>query len=323
MVIKLNTPWTIDLYNRIPNSGGVINFKGIDYKFEINNEADTCDAWIVWGGLNDSIDKLIAVCSSENIFFITDERFDGRKYNTSFLAQFNYVITGRADINHKGVINSHELNTWLLNKSFHDVCNIKFIEKSKSISVVSSDLTWLPGHKKRFAFVNRMIGHFKDRLDVYGRGFNEISDKWDALYPYKYSIAIENNSLNGYFTEKISECYLAHVMPIYFGAPDIEMFFSGDTLLKIDLDDYKNGIRKIERLLEEDPYSELLEKIVQQKKIYLEKYHFFQAVSNILHERIDPKRKYSKSKIKIRAEKCFDHNYSLKRMIRFFGEKLP
>jgi hypothetical protein len=170
----------------------------------------------------------------------------------------------------------------MIDRSYDFLSSSNDIIKEKSISVVCSDQTWLVGHKRRYAFVNKLIGHFKDRLDVYGKGFNPIKDKYDALAPYKYSIAIENSSIPGYFTEKIADCYLCHTMPIYAGCPDIEKYFDPQSMLLINTDNFLDSVQKIESLIEEDPYQKLLPLITLQKNTYLELYHIFQKIPTIL-----------------------------------------
>ena len=64
----------------------------------------------------------------------------------------------------------------------------KIYEKSKMISMISSNKRMCEGHIKRLEWVER-IG---DQVDLYGRGFNEISDKEEGLCDYMFSVAIEN-----------------------------------------------------------------------------------------------------------------------------------
>ena len=152
------------------------------------------------------------------------------------------------------------------------------------ISIVASDLTWLQGHKDRFAFVNKLIGHFKDKIDVFGRGFNPIDDKFDSLAPYKYSIAIENNKLPNYFTEKLSECYLTYTMPIYYGCPNVTNYYSEKSLRLIDIKDYKNAFKVIEEIIDTDPYIESLKSIEASRALYLNEYHLFPAIIKMVEK---------------------------------------
>jgi hypothetical protein len=127
-----------------------------------------------------------------------------------------------------------------------------------------------------------MIGHFKDKLDVFGRGFNYIPDKFNGVADYKYSIAIENSVIPDYFTEKLFECFLTYTMPIYYGCPNIGDYFDERSFILIDIDDYKNSILKIEEAIEGDLYKRSLPYIEDARKRFLEQYHVFAALANIL-----------------------------------------
>jgi hypothetical protein len=308
-IVKLSTPFG---HTFLPSQ---IDPSISDYKFEIDNDCTTCDFWIIWGDLPSKIEKMTVVCPWRNIIFMTDEVFPEKKFNSHFLNQFKTIISCRDDLIHNNIIRTHEINNWTVRKAYPDVYNTTHIEKKKVISVVCSDLTWLPGHKKRYAFVNKLIGHFKDRLDVYGRGFNPIEDKWMALAPYKYSIAIENSSFPGYFTEKITDCFLSHTYPIYFGAPDIGNYFDLSALLNIDINDYKTAISLIEHLLEDNQYEKREALLIKQKMTYLKRYHLFPALCNILSELQNPES--DKKKNSIRAHRTFSDHYQLHKLFHY------
>jgi Glycosyltransferase family 10 (fucosyltransferase) C-term len=285
------------------------------YNFEIDNDCTKCDYWVIWGDLPINYAKMSVSCPKEHIVYMTDEAFTEKKFDQNFLNQFDFVITCRDDLSHRHIIKTHEINTWHVEKSFLDVFNTQFLAKDKKISVVSSDLTVLPGHKKRYAFVNRLIGHFKDRLDVFGRGFNPVADKWDALAPYKYSIAIENSALPGYFTEKLTECYLAHTFPVYFGAPDITDYFDSASLLTINIEDYRTSIHLIEKLLEEDPWEKLQETLIQQKLLYLSRYQLFSALSTVL-DRLPSNHSAKIISHTVKAHRVYEKYYKIKKMAK-------
>ncbi len=72
--------------------------------------------------------------------------------------------------------------------------------------------------------------YFKSQncLDLYGRGWpagvgQEIApnDKISTISGYKFYLCYENGSQPGYVTEKIIDCFVAGVIPVYLGAPDI------------------------------------------------------------------------------------------------------
>lgn len=221
--------------------------------------------------------------------YVTMEIDPSKRPLDGFLNQFDHVITARTDLEaghlKPSVIRSWYVNGWHLQKTYDELKSTVF-EKQKAISVVSSDLVLKEGHKKRFAFVNRLMGHFKDRVHVYGRGFNPIPDKNPALLPYKYSIAIENEQTAGYFTEKLTDCFLANAVPVYHGAPDIDRFFDADSMVRIDIDDPDAAIQAIERLLEEDPYDDMLPAVLRARDRILDEYQFFPWLTGLLREHV-------------------------------------
>lgn len=66
-------------------------------------------------------------------------------------------------------------------------------------------------------------------FDLWGRNWNGFSswrgaaaNKMQVLKNYRFCIAFENcNNVPGYITEKILDCMLAGVVPIYWGAPNV------------------------------------------------------------------------------------------------------
>ncbi len=46
-------------------------------------------------------------------------------------------------------------------------------------------------------------------------------DKHETISQYKFCIALENIAAPGYLTEKIIDCFVAGVVPLYLGDPDV------------------------------------------------------------------------------------------------------
>jgi hypothetical protein len=310
--IRLSSPWThIDFNQHVPSSPV---FGSYQYDFEPGR--GEYDYWIIWGGIKGTSEEVI--CPPQNIIYLTDEVHDQRYFNQRFLDQFAAIVTCRTDLNHRHIVPTHELNTWMIDQDYDFVSAPHLIPKSKKISVVCSDQTWLPGHKLRFALVNKLIGHFKDRLDVYGKGFNPVKDKYDALRDYKYSIAIENSVIPGYFTEKLTDCFLSHTLPVYFGCPDIGNYFDLNAMCLIDPTDFYGSVRKIEELLEKDPYESLLTEIINQKNRYLDTYHIFHKLPRILTEQFPIQQK--KQLCSIKAESTFQQGARLNYWLHRFQQ---
>ena len=101
--------------------------------------------------------------------------------------------------------------------------------KSKLLSCISSNKSFLEGHKKRLAFVNHILStKYNNYIDMFGIGFNPIKGKIEGLKDYKFSIAIENSYADNECSEKISDCFLTGTIPIYYGTPNIGDYFDMD-----------------------------------------------------------------------------------------------
>jgi hypothetical protein len=150
---------------------------------------------------------------------------------------------------------------------------LRIYPKTKMVSGVSSRKAFLPGHIKRLAFIDSI----KDRIDLYGRGINEIPSKLEALRDYRFSVAIENVSCDDYyFTEKITECFLTGTVPIYHGCPNIGQFFDERGILYFNTEEELHAILDS---LSEEKYNSMLEYV----KINFEKCFNFPINNDDLH----------------------------------------
>lgn len=121
----------------------------------------------------------------------------------------------------------------------------KICKKNKLVSIIASNNSFLPGHRDRLS----MIEQLKPYAPLFGRGFNEIKYKEEALEDYMFSVAIEN--MDNWFTEKLLDCFLTGTIPIFYGTPNIGKWFNinGIILLEDEFD--------IEALTEEMYYSRM------------------------------------------------------------------
>lgn len=313
--VKVSTPWThIDFSKRVPQDS-----TNQQFVFDFSDTCKECDFWIVWGGIKSFQERVY--CPPENVIYLTDEVHEERFFNRYFLEQFAAIVTCRTDLEHKRIIPSHELNTWMVDRNLDFLSAKQDIPKSKILSVVCSDQTWLPGHKLRYAFVNKLIGHFKDKVDVFGRGFNPVLDKYDALAPYKYSIAIENSSIPGYFTEKISDCYLTLTVPVYYGCPNIEKYFDPSSIIRIDPHDFEGSVKIIESIIDNDNYDTMKQQLIAERGRYLNEYHVFSALKIILSQSVDLKKE--RRQITIKNERCFERGYIVNKIKNALFRRLP
>jgi hypothetical protein len=122
----------------------------------------------------------------------------------------------------------------------------------------------------------------KFKFDLFGRGFNPIHDKFDGIFPYKYSIAIENYSCNDYWTEKIADCYLSWTVPIYWGAKNILSYFPEKSIIQIDPNNQQNSLDRVKRAIDEDYFGANIDAIAEARDLILNKYQLFPHVCDLI-----------------------------------------
>ncbi len=109
--------------------------------------------------------------------------------------------------------------------------------KTKLVSIIASNKAHLPGHKKR----HELISKFGGSLDVMGRGYRPIDSITEGLAPYMFSVVIENQSRDFFFSEKIINPIMTGTIPIYWGMPSIgEYFDTRGMIILNNVDDFEH-----------------------------------------------------------------------------------
>jgi len=264
-----------------------------NFSFEVNSIRSETDVVVV----HDDLDNTLKIKAYGGCFILVigEEQSIRETYDLDYLNQFDLVITSRRDIVHANVIRTHYLHPYRIRKTCDELATLSDIEKSKPISAIVSDLTILPSHKARYAFINKLKGHYKNELDWFGGDEDSyITDKWDGLAPYEYSIAIENSKHENYFTEKITDCFLSYTMPLYWGCPNINDFFDDRSFVTLEVEDYISSIARIDECLNADAHKKNLKFIRESRRLVLEKYAFIPALVNILSAQAISKKKQKK-----------------------------
>ena len=276
------------LIRQTPGSKGIWE----DAQFFFNSEAGEYDAWIVY---DDVLSTEETVCPKENIILITGEPPQLKNYLPDFLSQFSAVITSHANMSHPRRILYQQSLPWHVGRKQRNHHNVAFaksydelrtmmdIPKSRVLSVLVSAKNHTEGHAKRIEFVKRLKKYFGSEIDVYGRGINEIEDKWDAIAPYKYHIALENSLAEHYWTEKLSDVFLSETFPIYYGSPNVDEYFPAESYRTIDINDFGSAVHTIINTMNNDVYEKSIQSLKKAKLLVLEKYNLFPMVLNYIN----------------------------------------
>ena len=232
--------WDFDVFLKLhsPNQQRIWD----DYEFYLNQTSGNFDFWIVLEQFDETTKLNV---KAGNVFLVTMEEKDVvPSFSKEYLSQFDQVITSRDDVIHENTILSHYFTKWHVGKSYDEllaeVDNVR--TKTKELSAIISSRVQYGTHQRRYAFINKLKGHFKNRLDWYSKNENPLDDKWDGLHQYKYSIAVENGSHERYFTEKLVDVILSDTIPIYWGAPDVSKYFNEEIIQSIPLNDFEKSI---------------------------------------------------------------------------------
>lgn len=220
-------------------------------------------------------------CKKGNVIYTNCEPPSAWPLPQSFTDQFDHVIVCNPSVKHPNRKMSHGFESWTTGRSyqtkksrfFYEDYAVLEPEKTKTLSIVTSNLMSMPGHVKRVNIINKLLKDFPTEIDRYGRGYNYVDVKGDALLPYMFHICIENEFVPHYWTEKFADPLLAQSVPIYAGCPNIQEYFGEEGYIQFDVDNYDQLKRIIEIILKdpEGEYKKYKPGLEKARKILMEK----------------------------------------------------
>ena len=183
---------------------------------------------------------------------------------------------------------------WFIDKPYTALDRLKYseslIEKKSNCSAIFSNK-----HYFRNNFFS-VLSKAQIDIDYFGKGIEPIVGprtyrgpliknglcKFEGLFPYQKSIAIENSRQMNYFTEKLVDCFMTWTLPIYFGCPNILEIFPPESIRLIDdINDVESVIEKISAPVEKTE----IEAIEYSRQLVMKKYNFWAALERAI-ERI-------------------------------------
>ena len=186
------------------------------------------------------------------------------------------------------------VRSWSVDRSYRDLksTTIPPEEKTKGLSWITSSQTRIAGHRARMRFLKMLQTHVS--FDLYGRGFQEIYDKWPALAPYRYSLAYENYRAPLVMSEKLMDCFVAEVMPFYYGSPTVADYFPTESMVIIDPED-PDVFRIIADVVASDRWLKNRDAVLEAKRIVLDEMNAFKRIARFIRQESeatqpDPKR---------------------------------
>jgi len=111
----------------------------------------------------------------------------------------------------------------------------------------------------------RFFAHHEPRFDLWGRNwqwFNHrayrgaTDDKLKTLSKYKFCLAYENcDNAYGYISEKMTDCFMVGVVPVYLGAPNVRDHIPPECF--VDVKDFKT-YEELYKFLSDMPHYEYM-----------------------------------------------------------------
>lgn len=189
---------------------------------------------------------------------------DNSRIKSRVLSDFKYIFTNDMEL-----IKRHPELTYLLPHAVTWCKERRIFPKNKMYSIIASNKKEAPGHQLRHMIVDA----YKNYVEVFGSGYKKIESKNEGLNDFRFSFAIENIIVEGYWTEKIVDCFATGTMPIYWGANSVSDYFIEEGILRIndefDLSKYNENYYESKKEIVEENFQRAINLPLPEDYIYL------------------------------------------------------
>jgi hypothetical protein len=180
---------------------------------------------------------------------------------------------------------------WYVLNPFRELNEMPPPEKVKPCSWITSGIDRSQNHRDRLAFL-QLLRQSGLEFDLYGRNLpdwsaprGEVGNKWFALAPYSYNLAIENYADNEwYVSEKLWDALLSWCLPIYYGGSAADKLLPPGSFLRLPSLDEK-GLAYIQDVTSSlDAWYEAKEAIAEARQIILHKLNLVNWLSEFVEK---------------------------------------
>jgi hypothetical protein len=178
---------------------------------------------------------------------------------------------------------------WYVSHSFDDLNSREIPYKEKMCSWITSGISRTANHRQRLNFLKLLQENNLD-FDLYGRrlpdwakSLGTVENKWNAIAPYYYNLAIENYADNDlYVSEKLWDALLGWSLPIYYGGSAADKLLPSGSFLRLPSLDEK-GLAYIQEVTTDlDAWHEAKDKIAEARQIILHELNLLQWLSKFV-----------------------------------------
>jgi len=123
---------------------------------------------------------------------------------------------------------------------------IKFVDKKYCLVINKSGLNSHIDESKNLLSQFGTVDHISQYNDlILNKSCYHSQELIDVFSKYKFIICFENSYADGYVTEKIFNCFFAHTIPIYMGAPDISNHINPNSFIDRRKADWLEEVRRL------------------------------------------------------------------------------
>ncbi len=178
---------------------------------------------------------------------------------------------------------------WYHGNSFRELNEMPPPKKIEMCSWITSGISRTANHRQRLQFLQSLQAN-NIKFDLFGRNLPEwaqtrgkIGNKWYAMAPYYYNLAIENYADNNwYVSEKLWDALLAWCLPIYYGGSAADKLLPPGSFLRLPSLDEK-GINYIQEMTATpDAWYEAKDAIAEARQIILHKLNLLNWLSEFV-----------------------------------------
>ena len=208
------------------------------------NPTETCraDFWIVFANARPA-DAM--VCAPENTLLIVGEPAEKKIYPLQYYRQFFHVVDTHEGAGHPRCHLHAPCFSWHVGLN-HQTAHFDYgyedlaresppAHLSDRISLVCSEAAHTPGQVEWLHFLEQLKARMGDRIVHFGRGFQPVSDKMEAIRGFRLHLVLENCQAPHYWTEKLSDAYLGWSFPYYAGCTNLGEYFDPAAFCRVDL----------------------------------------------------------------------------------------
>lgn len=245
------------------------------------------------------------ICPPDGTLMLVGEPPEVKRYHRAFLGQFDRVASPDTNTPHPRLIDSQCGQPWFVGVASkpdgrrfvnmdYDALAQTTPDKSELLSIMVGRTTLTEGHKMRTRLAAILKERFGEDVHVFGHHLKRVDDKWDALAPFKYHVALENGRFPHYWTEKLSDAYLAGCFPFYWGCMNTEDYFDADGFRAINIYDPEGAADVISATIESGAFEATREVRQRDKMRVMEDYNLFALIDRLLAEPVtEPARQFT------------------------------